>query len=59
LLSNHKIGNIKGSQFRKALLKNYNFKNEREISNYIQKCAFKFKEIEDFIERIRLEYFDF
>jgi len=57
LLSDHKIGNIKGSQFRKALMKNYNFKNEKEISNYIQKCAFKFKEIENSIERIRLEYF--
>ncbi|MEM3407083.1 MAG: GIY-YIG nuclease family protein [Candidatus Aenigmatarchaeota archaeon] len=57
LLSNHRSGNIKGSQFRRALKEKHNFKNENEISNYIQKCTFKFKEIEDSIERIRLEHF--
>jgi excinuclease UvrABC nuclease subunit len=58
LLGNHRSGNVKGSQFRRALMQNYGFKNEKEISNYIrQKCAFKFMEIEDSAERIRLEHF--
>lgn len=57
LLGNHRSGNVKGSQFRRALMQNYDFKDEREISNYIKKCTFKFKEIEDSVERIRLEHF--
>jgi len=58
ILGNHKSGNIRGSQFRKALMRIYNLKDEQEISNYIQqKCAFKFKIIENQSERIRLEHF--
>jgi len=58
ILGNHKSGNIRGSQFRKALMRIYNLKNEQEISNYIRKkCAFKFKIVEDQGERIRLEHF--
>jgi hypothetical protein len=57
LLVNHRRGNVRGSQFRRALMQNYDFNDEREISNYIEKCTFKFKEIEDSVERIRLEHF--
>ena len=58
LLGDHRSGNVKGSQFRRALMQNYGFKNESEISNYIcEKCAFKFREIADSVERIRLEHF--
>jgi len=58
LLGNHRSGNIRGSQFRKALMQNYGLKDEDEISNYIrQKCTFKFNEIEDSVERVRFEHF--
>ncbi|MEM1839092.1 MAG: GIY-YIG nuclease family protein [Candidatus Bathyarchaeia archaeon] len=58
LLYDHRRENVRGSQFRKALMQNYGFKNKDEISSYIdQKCRFKFKEIEDPAERIRLEHF--
>lgn len=35
LLGNHKRGNIKGSQFRKALGNNFSLKSEAEITEYI------------------------
>jgi hypothetical protein len=58
LLGNHRSGNIRGSQFRRALMQNYGLKDEGEISNYIrQKCTFKFKEIENSLERVRFEHF--
>jgi len=58
LLGNHRSGNIRGSQFRRALMQNYGLKDECEISNYIrQKCTFKFKEIEDSLERVRFEHY--
>jgi excinuclease UvrABC nuclease subunit len=58
LLGNHRSGNIRGSQFRRALMQNYGLKDENEISNHIrQKCTFKFMEIEDPVERVRLEHF--
>jgi excinuclease UvrABC nuclease subunit len=58
LLDNHKSGNVIVSQFRRALMQNYGLKDEGEISNYIrQKCTFKFKNIEDSVERVRLEHF--
>jgi len=58
VLGDHRSGNIKGSQFRKALMRIYNLKSEQEISSYIQqKCAFKFKIIENQSERVRLEHF--
>jgi excinuclease UvrABC nuclease subunit len=58
LLGNHRSGNIRGSQFRRALMQNYGLKDEDEISNYIrQKCAFKFMEIKDPVERVKLEHF--
>jgi len=58
LLGDHKNGNIRGSQFRRALMQNYGLKSEGEISKFIQNnCAFKFKVIEEPEERIRLEHF--
>jgi hypothetical protein len=58
LLSNHRSGNVRGSQFRKALMQKYSFKNEGDISLYIrEKCFFKFKKIKDPVQRIRLEHF--
>ena len=58
LLSNHRSGNIRGSQFRKALMKYRGLRPEYEITRYIKKnCEFKFKVVEDPEERIRLEHF--
>jgi hypothetical protein len=58
LLENDRCGNVRVSQFRRALIQNCGLKDEGEASNYIrQKCTFKFKEIEDCVERIRLEHF--
>lgn len=58
LLGNHKGGNIKGSQFRKALGKSYKLKPEAEITEYILKnCSFRFMVVESFEEMIRLEHF--
>jgi hypothetical protein len=57
LLRDHKRGDIKGSQFRKALMQNYNLTSEAQINSYVDQCTFKFKEIEDSEERIRLEHF--
>jgi hypothetical protein len=39
LLSNHRTGNIRGSQFRRALQKKFALKSESDISGYIQKTA--------------------
>jgi len=48
LLGDHMRGNIRDSQFRKALMQNYGLKNEEQISSYIkEKCSFKFKVIEN------------
>lgn len=57
LLGDHRRGNVRGSQFRKALMQNYGFKSEEQVNNYVDQCTFKFKEIEDPQERIRLEHF--
>lgn len=53
----HKRGNIKGSQFRRALSLNFGFVNENQISHYVDLCTFKFKVVEDSEDRIRLEHF--
>jgi hypothetical protein len=43
LLSDHRRGNIRGSQFRKALGHNFDFKSEGEITSYIlENCSFQF-----------------
>ena len=58
LLGNHKRGNIKGSQFRKALGNNFGLKPEAEITEYILKnCSFRFMVVKSFEEMIRLEHF--
>jgi len=38
-------------------MQNYNLTSEAQINNYVDQCTFKFKEIEDPEERIRLEHF--
>jgi len=58
LLGDHMRGNVRGSQFRRALMKNYGLKSEKQVSSYIkEKCSFKFKIVENIEERIRLEHF--
>ena len=58
LLGDHRRGNIKGSQFRKALGRNYTLKSEDEITSYILKnCSFQFLPLEEFGEIVRLEHF--
>lgn len=58
LLRDHKRGNIKGSQFRRALKQNFTLKSESEITSYIlENCSFQFMIIEEFEEMVRLEHF--
>jgi excinuclease UvrABC nuclease subunit len=57
LLRDHKRGDVKGSQFRRALIQNYSLTSEAQINSYVDQCTFKFKEIEEPEERIRLEHF--
>jgi excinuclease UvrABC nuclease subunit len=58
LLQQHRQGNIRGSQFRKALGQKHNLNSETEISNYIREnCSFQFLPVENFEEMVRLEHF--
>jgi len=58
LLGDHKRGNVKGSQFRKALGRYFDLKTESEITRYIsEKYSFQFIQIQDFEEMVRLEHF--
>jgi hypothetical protein len=58
LLQQHKQGNIRGSQFRKALGQKFNLGGEAEISTYIgDNCSFQFLPVESFEEIVRLEHF--
>lgn len=58
LLGDHRRGNVEGSQFRKALGKNFELKPEAEITEYILKnCSFQFMVVKSFEEMIRLEHF--
>lgn len=58
LLSDHKRGNIEGSQFRKALGQTLSTTNEKAISEYISKnCRFQFLIIPSFQETVRFEHF--
>jgi len=58
LLSNHKRGNIEGSQFRRSLKQNFALKSETGITSYIlENCSFQFKAINEFEEMVRLEHF--
>ena len=58
LLGDHKRGNVRGSQFRKALGRNFALKSEDDITHYILKnCSFQFLPLEEFEEIVRLEHF--
>lgn len=58
ILGNHKSGNIRGSQFRKALGQKLDLKSETEITNYIlENCSFQFMVFKEFEEMVRLEHF--
>jgi len=58
LFGDHKSGNVRGSQFRKALGRNFVLKSEDEITIYILKnCSFQFLSLEEFEEIVRLEHF--
>jgi hypothetical protein len=58
LLQQHKQGNIRGSQFRKALGQKHSLDSEAEISEYIiDNCSFQFFSVESFEEMVRLEHF--
>jgi excinuclease UvrABC nuclease subunit len=58
LLGDHKRGNVRGSQFRRALQKNFALKSESDITSYIlENCSFQFLAIKQFEEIIRLEHF--
>ena len=58
LLGDHKRGNVRGSQFRKALGQNFTLNFENEITSYILKnCSFQFMVLEKFEEIVRLEHF--
>jgi hypothetical protein len=58
LLGDHRRGNIKRSQFRKALGRNFDLKSEGEITSYIlENCSFQFLPLEEFEEIVRLEHF--
>jgi len=58
LLGDHKRGNVKGSQFRKALGRNFALNSEDEITSCIlRNCSFQFLPLEEFEEIVRLEHF--
>jgi excinuclease UvrABC nuclease subunit len=57
LLGDHRRGNVRCSQFRKALMQNYGLTGEEQINSYVNQFTFKFKEVDDPEERIRLEHF--
>ncbi len=58
LLQNHKQGNVKGSQFRKALSQYFKLDSESKITEYIlNNCNYKYLALKDFEEMVRLEHF--
>jgi len=58
LLGDHKQGNVKSSQFRRALRQHFALKSEMEITTYIRgNCSFQFMVINEFDEMVRLEHF--
>jgi len=58
LLQQHRKGNVRGSQFRKALGQKHNLTSETEISAYIRdNCSFQFLPVDTFEEMVRLEHF--
>jgi excinuclease UvrABC nuclease subunit len=58
LLGDHKRGNVRGSQFRRALGQKFSLRSEDEITSYIlENCSFQFITLEKFEEIVRLEHF--
>lgn len=58
LLGDHKQGNVKSSQFRRALRQHFALKSEMKITSYIRRnCSFQFMVINEFDEMVRLEHF--
>jgi hypothetical protein len=58
LLGDHRSGDVVGSQFRRALMEGRSLTSEKEITLYITgNCSFKFLEIANLEEQIRLEHF--
>ena len=58
LLSDHRRGNIDGSQFRKALGQKLFTNSEKMITQYIlDNCSFRFLFVERFEKMVRLEHF--
>ena len=58
LLRDHKRGNVEGSQFRRALGKNFGLESETDITNYIlENCSFQVMVIKEFEDMVRLEHF--
>ena len=58
LLGDHRSGDVIGSQFRRALKESRGLASEKEITLYItSNCSFKFLEVANLEEQIRLEHF--
>jgi len=58
LLGDHRRGNAKGSQFRRALGQKLTLESEMQITRYIaENCCFQFIIIKELEEMIRLEHF--
>jgi excinuclease UvrABC nuclease subunit len=58
LLGDHRAGDVKGSQLRKAIGRRFSLKSEAEITDYIlENCSIQFMVIKEFEETIRLEHF--
>jgi hypothetical protein len=58
LLSDHRRGNIDGSQFRKAYGRSMGTTDEKEISENIQQnCTYGYLQIEKFEDAVRFEHF--
>ena len=58
LLGDHKRGNTRGSQFRRALRQKRDLDSEMQITKYIvENCSFQFIVMKELEEMIRLEHF--
>lgn len=58
LLQQHRQGNVRGSQFRKALGQKNSLSSEAEISTYIRNCcSFQFLPVDEIEETVRFEHF--
>lgn len=56
ILGNHRSGNVRGSAFRRALMREKGFETERELSEYIRgNCAFQYLPLDE--ELLAVEHF--